>query len=124
MIEVVGPYVVSILTGFGGWYFGKRKTNAEAQILEIKGLDAITAFYETALNNTNVQLNKYITITESNQIKITDLEEIVDILLHTLRADGCDVKNCPNRIVITTNLQKYIKKEKHEKASKINSEKI
>ena len=124
MLEIIAPYVVSVLTGVGGWYFGKRKNNAEAQLLEIKGLDAIRAFYETALTDTNKQLNKYIIMTENNQTEIGELKGLIQDLLNVIHTNGCSRIGCKDRIIITDALQKYIKNNKYEKSNKASSEEI
>lgn len=112
----IGLIISNIITPIGAWVAGRKKNQIEASLLEIKGVTAIKEFYESALNDTNKQLARYITISENNQKEIQELKDVIDILM----SSSCIIQDCSRRKALQ-NLKKRIKANED---NKINLEKI
>lgn len=85
--------ISNIITPVGAWVAGRKKNRIESSLLEIKGVTAIKEFYESALNDTNKQLARYILISEANQKEIQELKTLVKVLMD----NSCTVQNCSLR---------------------------
>lgn len=46
--QIIIPALAGLLSGFTGWIFGRRKTNAEAKGVEIGNLDKIATMWENS----------------------------------------------------------------------------
>lgn len=86
--------VSTVISGWAGWFFGRRKQNAEASILEAKGLAAIREFYESVQKDNNKALGYYIQLSEDNRRELHLLRKIVDKLID----DACLKKGCGMRV--------------------------
>lgn len=98
----------SVITAIGGWLIGRRKHKAEASLLEIKAVTAITEFYETALNDTKKQLDYYIKLTEANREEIIsnrkELNEM-KVFIDQILTKSCSVEGCVKRKIIVGNFK-------------------
>ena len=112
---------VSLLTALGGWLIGKRKQNAEASLIEVKAINAIREFYESALNDTKNQLQHYISVTELNRkeieaqrVQLQEMKTLVEALLDKT----CNVENCPKRRILQTASLQFLKMKHNEQGKK------
>lgn len=93
LITLLGV-ISSGLTGFIGWFVGRRKQNAESSILEITALKEIRGFYEAILKDNNTQISQYIQLAKEDREDLRNLRIIVDNLID----DSCLKKGCSDRI--------------------------
>lgn len=92
------------LAGIISYRQGKRKQNAEAALIEIQSMQAISDFYKRALQDTNEKLGYYIKMAEdSRKIAEDGRKEILELrdLINNMIDDGCLKKGCENRIPVT-----------------------
>lgn len=82
------------ITGFIGWFVGRRKQNAESSILEVTALKEIRAFYEAILKDNSEQISQYIQLAQKDREDLRNLRIIVDNLID----DACLKKGCSDRI--------------------------
>lgn len=57
--SIILTIVTSLVTGFGGWIFGRRKNKAEAQTVELENVNKAVAIWRETAENLNVQLGLY-----------------------------------------------------------------
>ena len=95
--------VTTSLVGIISYQQGKRKQNAEAALIEVQSMQAISEFYKKALQDTNEKLGYYIKMAEdSRKIAEDSRQEVLELraLMNKMVADGCLVKSCKERVPI------------------------
>lgn len=51
ILDVLGAIIPPAVTAAGGWWFGRRKTNAEAVTSEMDNVDKALAIYRTMITD-------------------------------------------------------------------------
>lgn len=96
--------VTSSLVGIISYHQGKRKQNAEAALIEVQSMQAISDFYKKALQDTNEKLGYYIKLAEdSRKLAEDSRQEVIELrnYINKLVEEGCLKKDCVNRVPIT-----------------------
>lgn len=104
IITGLGGIITTSLVGIISYRQGKRKQNAEAALIEIQSMQAISDFYKKALQDTNEKLGYYIKMAEDSRKVAEDGRlEIIELrnLVNKMVEDGCLKKNCETRVPIT-----------------------
>lgn len=100
IITGLGGIVATSLVGIISYQQGKRKQNAEAALIEVQSMQAISDFYKKALQDTNEKLGYYIKmaedsrkVAEDGRLEIMELRDFINRMID----DGCLKKGCENR---------------------------
>lgn len=104
IITGLGGIMATSLVGIISYRQGKRKQNAEAALIEVQSMQAISEFYKKALQDTNEKLGYYIKMAEdSRKIAEDSRQEIIELrnLINVMTNEGCAKRDCDNRISIT-----------------------
>lgn len=99
LFENAGILLSALATGFGGWIYGRKKANAEADAVQIENYDKGLLYYQKLVDGLGDQLTKAITelrksesekqevirkFTEATE-QIHQLEKKVEILTNELK---------------------------------------
>lgn len=89
MIELLNEpltlLITTLITGFGGWFFGRKKLKAETEASQIENAEKLLDFYKNLADDLGKRLEN--AIREFNDAKkiITELEEKVENLTNELK---------------------------------------
>ena len=83
--EHFGTLIATLITGFGGWFFGRKKAAAEVETSQIENAEKLLEFYKNLADDLGKRLEN--AIKEFNDAKkiISELEEKVEDLTTELR---------------------------------------
>ena len=83
--EHFGTLIATLITGFGGWFFGRKKAAAEVETSQIENAEKLLEFYKNLADDLGKRLEN--AIKEFNDAKkiISELEEKVEDLTNELR---------------------------------------
>jgi hypothetical protein len=82
--------VASISTGWGSWFFARKKYNTEVASNEIENLKKSLEFYEQIISDNNTKLQLYIEMAENNNKEVYRLKSMVyKILSKSCLDDAC-----------------------------------
>lgn len=99
LLENIGLLLATMVTGFGGWFFGRRKTEADADSVQIENYDKGLVFYQKLVDDLGVRLERAIDKLNRSEIEkqeviqkfteatktIHDLERKIENLTDELR---------------------------------------
>lgn len=97
ILAIIGV-IATVVSGWVGWFVGKRKQNAEASLIEVQALDSIRKFYESIQKDNNATLQAYIETNRKDREELHQLRRLLDVLID----DTCLRKGCSNRIYFST----------------------
>lgn len=60
IIENIGVLLATLATGLGGWFFGKKKANADVDSVQIDNFDKGLVFYQKLVDDLGVRLERAI----------------------------------------------------------------
>ena len=69
LLENIAILLATLATGFGGWFFGRRKTNADADSVQIDNFDKGLVFYQKLVDDLCVRLEKAIVALQKSEIE-------------------------------------------------------
>lgn len=76
LIENVGVLLTTLVTGFGGWFFGRKKANAEAdkanaeaQASQIENAEKLLEYYKKIVDDLGTRLDKAIENLQKSEIE-------------------------------------------------------
>lgn len=98
-IDNIGGFLAIMATGFGGWFFGRKKANADAEGVQIENYDKGLLYYQKLVDDLGIRLEKAIVELHKSEIekqqvikeftaathKIHELERIVENLTEELK---------------------------------------
>jgi len=67
--EPIALLVTTLITGFGGWFFGRKKANADADGIQIENYDKGLLYYQKLVDGLGLQLDKAITALQKSEIE-------------------------------------------------------
>lgn len=99
IIENIGVFLATLATGLGGWFFGRKKAEADADGVQIENYDKGLLYYQKLVNDLGTRLEKAILELHKSEIekqqvikeftaathKIHELERIVENLTEELK---------------------------------------
>lgn len=69
-LENIGVLLATLATGFGGWFFGRKKAAADADGVQIENYDKGLLYYQKLVDDLGIRLEKAIlTIQKTEQEK-------------------------------------------------------
>lgn len=70
LIENIGVLLATLAASFGGWFFGRKKANAEAEASQIENAERLLNYYKNIVDDMGVRLEKAI-----EALKISEIEK-------------------------------------------------
>lgn len=61
--------ITTLITGFGGWFFGRKKANADTEGVQIENYDKGLAYYQKLVDDLGVRLEKAILALKESEIE-------------------------------------------------------
>lgn len=97
--EHLGALLATVITGFGGWFFGRKKANADVDSVQIDNFDKGLIYYGKLVDDLGVRLERAIDKLNKSEIEkqeviqkfteatktIHDLERKIEDLTDELR---------------------------------------
>ena len=87
-IAIFGGLLTTIISGFSGWFFTKKKYNAEVDNNLINNMQESLEFYKTLADDNKQRLEEDLTENEDLRKEVTDLREQVSKLTSALAEYG------------------------------------
>lgn len=89
MKELFEPHISSLIagliTGFVGWFFGRKKASAEVETNQIENAEKLLEYYRKMVDDLGLRLENSIIRFNAAENTIRELEGKVDDLTHELR---------------------------------------
>lgn len=82
MNEIITTAIIGFISTIVGYIAGNRKSNAEANALEIENVKDVISVYTTAINDLKVEIKELKELVEKYQVHIEKLQNE----LYTLRS--------------------------------------
>ncbi|MBP7174001.1 MAG: cell wall anchor protein [Cloacibacterium sp.] len=83
--EHFGTLLATLITGFGGWFFGRKKAAAEVEGSQIENAEKLLAFYKNLADDLGKRLENAIKEFNDAKLIIKELEDKVEALTDELR---------------------------------------
>lgn len=90
LLENIGLLLATMVTGFGGWFFGRRKTEADADSVQIDNFDKGLIFYQKLVDDLGVRLER--AIDKLNRSEIEKQEVILKFTEATKTIHELEIK--------------------------------
>lgn len=74
LLENAGILLSALATGFGGWFFGRKKANAEAEASQIENAEKLLEYYRKLADDLGLRLEKAI---EKLQLSEIEKQEVI-----------------------------------------------
>lgn len=114
IITIIGV-VGSGVSGFFGWFAGKKRSKADTDSVQIDNLMKQLEFYKTLVTDYKKQLEEYIEISEQTRLELLKLRKTVG----TIVVDVCVDKSCTKRMFLSDiTIQNYFNNLANKKEDK------
>ncbi|MFW2137097.1 cell wall anchor protein [Chryseobacterium sp. TY4] len=84
-IENIGVLLATLATGFGGWLFGRKKAEADAEASQIENAEKLLGYYKSLVDDLGLRLEYAIKKFNEAEQTIRELEERIDALTDELK---------------------------------------
>ena len=84
-IDNAGILLSALATGFGGWFFGRKKAKAEAEASQIENAEKLLNYYKNLVDDLGSRLDSAIKKFNEAEATIRELENRIDDLTNELR---------------------------------------
>lgn len=68
-IENFGALLATLITGLGGWLFGRRKANAEVEASQIENAEKLLGYYKNLADDLGQRLEKAIDNLQKSEVE-------------------------------------------------------
>jgi capsule polysaccharide export protein KpsE/RkpR len=85
LIENLGVVIAGLATGFGGWFYGRKKADAEAESSQIENAEKLLIFYKNMVDDLGQRLENSILRFNAAENTIRQLEDRVNELTEELK---------------------------------------
>lgn len=85
LIENLGVIVAGLATGFGGWFYGRKKADAEAEASQIENAEKLLSFYKNMVDDLGQRLENSILRFNAAENTIKQLEDRINDLTEELK---------------------------------------
>lgn len=85
IIENIGVLLATLATGFGGWFFGRKKAKADAETSQIENAEKLLDYYRKLADDMGTRLESAIAKFNTAEQMIRELEERIDALTDELK---------------------------------------
>lgn len=69
LIENIGILLATLATGFGGWLFGRKKANADAETSQIENAEKLLEYYKKLVDDLGIRLERAIQNLQKSEIE-------------------------------------------------------
>lgn len=83
--QYAGEFITGIIAGFAGWFFQRKKQQAEVQASEIENADRALKYYREMVDDLGIRLKEAIQRLNEAETIIKNLEETVEGLTDELK---------------------------------------
>ncbi len=84
LLENFGVLLTTLATGFGAWFFGRKKAKADAEASQIENAEKMLVYYQNIVNDLGSRLDKAIENLKKSEVekqeviqKFTDATETI-----------------------------------------------
>ena len=67
--EHIGAFLATIITGFGGWFFARKKANVDVEGVQIENFDKGLLYYQKLVDDLGVRLERSILALQQSEIE-------------------------------------------------------
>lgn len=85
LIENIGVLLATLATGFGGWFFGRKKAEADAETSQIENAEKLLGYYKNLADDLGKRLESAIKEFYEAKKIISELEDKVEALTDELK---------------------------------------
>ena len=85
LLENIGVLLATLATGFGGWFFGRKKAEADAETSQIENAEKLLNYYKALVDDLGTRLESAIKNFNEAQRTVRELEERIDALTDELK---------------------------------------
>ena len=85
LLENIGVLLATLATGFGGWFFGRKKAEADAETSQIENAEKLLNYYKALVDDLGTRLESAIKNFNEAQKTVRELEERIDALTDELK---------------------------------------
>lgn len=85
LIENIGVLLATLATGFGGWFFGRKKAAADAESSQIENAEKLLNYYRSLADDMGARMEQAIKKFNEAEQTIHDLERKINDLTEELR---------------------------------------
>lgn len=71
--EHIGAFLATVITGFGGWFFGRKKANVDVDSVQIDNFDKGLLYYQKLVDDLGIRLEKAILALQHSEIEKQDV---------------------------------------------------
>lgn len=101
LIENIGVLLTTLATGFGAWFFGRKKAKSEVEASQIENAEKVLVFYQNIADDLGERLDKAIESLRLSEIEKQDVIRKFTEATETIQELEKKVEN------LTEELQKY-----------------
>lgn len=67
--EHLGAFLATVITGFGGWFFGRKKATVDVEGVQIENFDKGLLYYQKLVDDLGVRLERSILALQKSEIE-------------------------------------------------------
>lgn len=67
--EHFGAFLATVVTGFGGWFFGRKKANVDVEGVQIENFDKGLLYYQKLVDDLGVRLERSILALQKSEVE-------------------------------------------------------
>lgn len=83
--ENLGVFIAALITGFSGWFFGRKKAATDVEGSQIENAEKLLEYYRKLADDLGSRLEQAITKFNEAEKTIRELEERIDALTEELK---------------------------------------
>lgn len=99
--EHLGAFIATIITGFGGWFFGRKKADVDVDSVQIDNFDKGLLYYQKLVDDLGLRLEKAINALQKSEIEKQEVIKEFSEATHKIHELERTVEN------LTEELKKY-----------------
>lgn len=67
--EHLGAFIATIITGFGGWFFGRKRATVDVESVQIENFDKGLVYYQKLVDDLGIRLERAILALQKSEIE-------------------------------------------------------
>ena len=67
--EHLGAFIATVITGFGGWFFGRKRAHVDVEGVQIENFDKGLVYYQKLVDDLGIRLEKAIIALQKSEIE-------------------------------------------------------
>ncbi|GAA4156576.1 hypothetical protein GCM10022217_15720 [Chryseobacterium ginsenosidimutans] len=69
LLDNAGAFLATLASGFGGWFFGRKRANVDVEGVQIENFDKGLLYYQKLVDDLGVRLEKAISALQKSEIE-------------------------------------------------------